>query len=114
MWHYLLTPLEDVLIGLIWFAPFFNRTIVWMEKKFKLNYGSKLRPYEENQVHEGIELDPLPALCYTSARAILSATGILIKENAPNRMRGAFLLSIINQPQTRFQFSHHPRRATAG
>jgi ceramide glucosyltransferase len=63
MWHYLLTPLKDILIGLIWFAPFLNRTIVWREKKFKLNYGSKLQPYEENQVREEIELDPLPALC---------------------------------------------------
>ncbi len=40
---FLLTPLKDVVMALIWFAPFTSRTIRWREKKLVLGWGSRLQ-----------------------------------------------------------------------
>jgi len=60
--HFLLTPLKDLLIALIWFAPFINRTIRWREKKYTLGLGSRLWPFEEKQFEEATAIEPLPVL----------------------------------------------------
>ncbi len=60
--HFLLTPFKDLLIAMIWFAPFMNRTIRWRGKKYTVGLGSRLRPYEEKQFDETTEVEPLPVL----------------------------------------------------
>lgn len=41
---YLLTPLKDLLIGLIWFLPFFKTSFEWRGKKLRLKPNTQLEP----------------------------------------------------------------------
>lgn len=60
--HFLLTPLKDLLIAAIWFAPFVSRTILWREKKYLVGLGSKLRPYDAEGEATRHPHAPLPVL----------------------------------------------------
>lgn len=42
--HYLLSPIKDIIIGFIWFVPFFSRTVMWRRHKYKITKGSLLVP----------------------------------------------------------------------
>lgn len=42
--HFLLVPLKDLLMGLIWFSPFVYNKINWRESKLKVVKNSKLLP----------------------------------------------------------------------
>ena len=42
--HYLLSPIKDIIIGCIWFVPFFSRTVTWRRHKYKITKGSVLVP----------------------------------------------------------------------
>jgi ceramide glucosyltransferase len=42
--HYLLSPVKDIIIGFIWFVPFFSRTVMWRRHKYKITKGSVLVP----------------------------------------------------------------------
>jgi ceramide glucosyltransferase len=48
--HYLWVPLKDLLIGLIWFVPLFNRTVVWRGNKYIIGKESRLSPYSESRI----------------------------------------------------------------
>ncbi|HVP35860.1 MAG TPA: glycosyltransferase [Terriglobales bacterium] len=41
---YLLVPLKDILIGIIWFSPFFKTSVEWRESKFRLRRYTELEP----------------------------------------------------------------------
>lgn len=41
---YLLAPVKDFLIGIIWFSPFFKTSVQWRESKFKLRRYTELEP----------------------------------------------------------------------
>ena len=41
---YLLVPLKDLLIGIIWFTPFFKTSVEWRGSKFKLRRYTELEP----------------------------------------------------------------------
>jgi ceramide glucosyltransferase len=41
---YLIIPLKDLLIGLLWFIPFFKTSIEWRGSKFKLKRYTELEP----------------------------------------------------------------------
>jgi ceramide glucosyltransferase len=43
-YHGLLIPLKDLLIGMIWFIPFVNRTINWRGNSFRISKGTRLLP----------------------------------------------------------------------
>jgi ceramide glucosyltransferase len=43
-YHGLLIPVKDLLIGLIWFVPFVNRTINWRGNSFRISKGTRLLP----------------------------------------------------------------------
>ncbi len=43
-YHYLLGPLKDVLIGLLWFIPFFSYKVNWRENRFRIGRSSQLHP----------------------------------------------------------------------
>ncbi len=40
----LLVPIKDIIIGFIWFVPFFSRTVMWRRHKYKITKGSLLVP----------------------------------------------------------------------
>jgi ceramide glucosyltransferase len=42
--HYLLSPVKDIIIGCIWFVPFVSRTVMWRRHKYKITKGSVLVP----------------------------------------------------------------------
>lgn len=42
--HYLLSPIKDIIIGCIWFVPFFSRTVMWRRHKYKITKGTVLVP----------------------------------------------------------------------
>jgi ceramide glucosyltransferase len=44
--HYFISPLKDIIIGLIWFVPFISRTVMWRRHKYKITKGSVLIPLE--------------------------------------------------------------------
>jgi ceramide glucosyltransferase len=43
-YHYLFSPIKDIIMGFIWFIPFFSRTVVWRRHIFKITKGSALVP----------------------------------------------------------------------
>jgi ceramide glucosyltransferase len=43
---YFLTPLKDILIGIIWFSPFFKTSVEWRGTRFKLKRYTELEPIE--------------------------------------------------------------------
>jgi ceramide glucosyltransferase len=42
--QYLLIPLKDIIIGFIWFVPFFYNKIDWRGNSFFISRGTKLKP----------------------------------------------------------------------
>jgi ceramide glucosyltransferase len=46
--HYLLSPLKDVLIGIIWFVPILSNTVVWRGNRYLIGKNSILSPYPES------------------------------------------------------------------
>jgi ceramide glucosyltransferase len=42
---YLLTPVKDLLIGLLWFSPFFKCSVEWGGKRYKIKGNTRLQPY---------------------------------------------------------------------
>lgn len=43
--HYILAPLKDLIIGVIWFVPIFSNTVVWRGNKYIIGDNSQLAPY---------------------------------------------------------------------
>lgn len=43
--HYLFSPLKDVLLGIIWFIPIFSNTVMWRGNKYIICKDSLLLPY---------------------------------------------------------------------
>jgi ceramide glucosyltransferase len=44
---YLLSPVKDLLIGLIWFVPLLSKTVVWRGNRYKIGRDSMLSPCPE-------------------------------------------------------------------
>jgi ceramide glucosyltransferase len=42
--HYLLSPIKDIIIGFLWFVPFFSRTVMWRRHRYKISKGTLLIP----------------------------------------------------------------------
>ena len=47
--HYLLSPIKDIILGLIWFVPFFSGTVMWRRHRYKLAKGSLLVPIPDRK-----------------------------------------------------------------
>jgi ceramide glucosyltransferase len=39
---YLLSPFKDIVIGLIWFVPFFDDTVVWRGNRYRMSKDTRL------------------------------------------------------------------------
>ena len=50
--HYLLTPIKDIIIGIMWFVPFFDRTVMWRSHRYKITRGSYLVPLPDKHVRQ--------------------------------------------------------------
>ena len=44
IWHYLLLPIKDVTLALVWFVPFFDKHIVWRGNRFTITKNTALIP----------------------------------------------------------------------
>ena len=42
--HYLLSPVKDLLMGVIWFIPLVNNRVIWRGNKYKIGKGTSLSP----------------------------------------------------------------------
>lgn len=42
--HYCLSPIKDIIIGLIWFVPLFSRSVIWRGAKFKVGKDTVQSP----------------------------------------------------------------------
>jgi ceramide glucosyltransferase len=47
LWYFL-SPVKDLLVGLIWFVPLFSNTVVWRENRYIIGKDSLLSPCPEN------------------------------------------------------------------
>jgi len=47
--HYLLSPIKDIIVGFIWFVPFFSRTVMWRRHRYKITKGSLLIPLPDKK-----------------------------------------------------------------
>jgi ceramide glucosyltransferase len=47
--HYLLSPAKDIIIGFLWFVPFFSRTVMWRRHRYKIAKGSLLVPIPDKK-----------------------------------------------------------------
>lgn len=47
---YLLSPLKDLIIGIVWFVPLFSNTVVWRRNRYIVGKNSILTPYPENSI----------------------------------------------------------------
>ena len=47
---YFLSPLKDLIIGMVWFVPLFSSTIVWRGNRYIIGKDSRLSPYSEGGV----------------------------------------------------------------
>jgi ceramide glucosyltransferase len=45
--HYFLAPIKDIIIGVMWFVPFFDRTLTWRRHRYKITRGSYLVPLSD-------------------------------------------------------------------
>lgn len=48
--HYLISPVKDIFIGIIWFVPLFSNTVVWRGNRYFIGKDSKLLPYLEKEI----------------------------------------------------------------
>ncbi len=46
---YLLSPVKDIIIGLIWFVPILSSTVVWRGNRYIIGKDSMLSPYPETR-----------------------------------------------------------------
>jgi ceramide glucosyltransferase len=47
---YLLSPVKDIIIGLIWFVPILSNTVVWRGNRYIIGKDSMLSPYPETGI----------------------------------------------------------------
>jgi ceramide glucosyltransferase len=58
---YLLVPVKDALIGLLWLAPLVSNTIVWRGNRYLIEKDSRLQPYPDDSIW-GIRFRVLDAI----------------------------------------------------
>ncbi|TAN44536.1 MAG: glycosyltransferase [Nitrospirae bacterium] len=44
---YLLVPLKDIIIGVVWFVPLFSNTVVWRGNRYAIGKDSVISPYPD-------------------------------------------------------------------
>jgi ceramide glucosyltransferase len=48
--HYLLSPVKDLIIGIVWFIPLFSKTVVWRGNRYVISKDSALSPHNESRI----------------------------------------------------------------
>jgi ceramide glucosyltransferase len=49
-YHYLLSPIKDIIIGFLWFIPLFSRTVMWRRHTYKISKGTMLIPVSDKKL----------------------------------------------------------------
>jgi ceramide glucosyltransferase len=49
LFHYLLSPIKDIIVGFIWFVPFFSGTVMWRRHRYRISKGSLLIPVPDKK-----------------------------------------------------------------
>jgi ceramide glucosyltransferase len=49
-YHYLLSPIKDIIIGFLWFIPLFSRTVMWRRHTYKISKGTLLIPVSDKKL----------------------------------------------------------------
>jgi len=44
-WHFLFSPIKDLLMGILWFAPLLSRSVTWRGNRFRIGPDSLLQPW---------------------------------------------------------------------
>jgi len=47
---YLLSPIKDLIIGIVWFIPLFSNTVVWRGNRYIISKDSALSPHNESRI----------------------------------------------------------------
>jgi ceramide glucosyltransferase len=47
---YLLVPVKDLIIGILWFVPFLSDTVLWRNNRYRIVEDSRLAPVEETGI----------------------------------------------------------------
>jgi ceramide glucosyltransferase len=50
---YLLVPMKDLIIGLVWFVPLISATVVWRGNRYLIGHDSRLSPCPESGFWSG-------------------------------------------------------------
>jgi ceramide glucosyltransferase len=48
--YYLLSPIKDLIIGVVWFIPLFSNTVVWRGNRYIISKDSALSPHSESRI----------------------------------------------------------------
>jgi ceramide glucosyltransferase len=48
--YYLLSPIKDLIIGIVWFVPLFSKTVVWRGNRYIISKDSALSPHNESRI----------------------------------------------------------------
>lgn len=48
--YYLLSPIKDLIIGIVWFIPLFSNTVVWRGNRYIISKDSALSPHNESRI----------------------------------------------------------------
>lgn len=61
-YHPFIVPFKDILMGIVWFLPFFRRLVVWRGNKFIISRNTLVRPAPESSyVFSGNNLSKVPS-----------------------------------------------------
>ena len=50
---YLLSPIKDLIIGIVWFIPLFSNTVVWRGNRYMIGKDSVLSPHNKSRIGYG-------------------------------------------------------------
>jgi ceramide glucosyltransferase len=66
-WHFLFSPLKDLLVGILWFAPLLSRSVTWRGNRFRIGPDSLLEPWRGRPLAQGLhgfpDVQRSPAVC---------------------------------------------------
>jgi ceramide glucosyltransferase len=48
--YYFLSPIKDLIIGIVWFIPLFSNTVVWRGNRYIISKESALSPHNESRM----------------------------------------------------------------
>jgi ceramide glucosyltransferase len=69
--HYFLSPIKDLLIGVIWFMPLLSDTVNWRGNKYRIRRGSLLTPNTHPRYETILSLPSKVAYLFVQPKSVL-------------------------------------------